>query len=105
MPERLDRVTIPLSRETITLSWDTRTALLEQMKHLDSCRPIRDAFDAVGATRPVRLTHEQKSTLITVIEHWGSQVRGGLVDGLPEGLFDLRNALHDDLHDTGQRGQ
>lgn len=104
MPERLDQVTIPLSRETIELPWDSRTALLEQIKHLESCRPIRDAFDAVGATRPVELTPEQKGTLIEIINHWSTQVRGGY-DSLPEGLGNLRHALHDDLHDLAQRQQ
>lgn len=100
MPERLDTVKIPLSRGEVLLPWESRQALLEQMRHLESARPTITAFEDVGASMPVRLGREQKGLLITVIEHWGSQVRGGLTDGLPAGLFELRNALIDDLHDT-----
>jgi hypothetical protein len=72
-------------------------------------RQIVEAFRAVGVSRPVELSQEQKGLLIEVIEHWATQVRFGL-EGLPEGLRELRNALHDDLHDSlsqasgGRRG-
>ena len=101
MTERLnDRVRIPLSREEIRLPWDSRQALLDQMRHLDSARSTIAAFEAVGVSRPVTLTQEEKGLLIGVIRHWESQVSGGLTDGLPEVIFELRNALHDDLHDA-----
>jgi hypothetical protein len=32
-----------------------------------------------------------------VIEEWGSQVKGGLTDGLPEGIFDFHTALNDEV--------
>jgi hypothetical protein len=82
------------------MSWDTRMRLLDEMRHLDSMRPVREAFEAfkaVGASRPVRLTLDQKGGLLEVIEFWMNQVG---VDQLPEGVFDQRNALHDDLHDA-----
>ena len=66
---------------------ESRQELLEQFRHLDSMKPVRDAFEAVGTSAPVLLTREQKADLIQVIEHWGSQVAGGLTDGLPEGIF------------------
>ena len=87
------------------LPWESRQQLLDQLRHLDSARPIVKAFEDVGTSGPVRLTPEDKGLLITVIEHWGSQVRGGLTDGLPAGVFGLRNALHDDLHDRRERGE
>ena len=37
--------------------------------------------------------------MLDVIELWARQTDGGF-DELPEGIFALRNALHDDLHDT-----
>jgi hypothetical protein len=73
------------------------------MRHLESAKPTIAAFEAVGVSRPVALTTEQKRLLIEVIESWGGQVQGGLTNGLPEGVFELRNALHDDLHDAQQR--
>jgi hypothetical protein len=35
-------------------------------------------------------------------ELWGTPTHGGL-HGLPEGMVELRNALHDDLHDARAR--
>jgi hypothetical protein len=40
--------------------WDSRAALLEEIRQLDSARPIIDAFEAVGVSRPVTLRQEQK---------------------------------------------
>lgn len=97
---RPDSVRIPQSRVTIELPWASRDALLEQIRHLDSLRDVRKAFEDVGTSRPVDLTQTQKGALIEVIEHWGGEVPGGLTDGLPDGIFELRNALHDDLHDA-----
>jgi hypothetical protein len=83
------------------IPWASRDALLDEMRDLESMKDACDAFVAVGTTQPVVLTDPQKGGLIDVIEVWGSQVPGGLTDGLPEGIFDLRNALHDDQHDAG----
>jgi hypothetical protein len=47
----------------------------------------------------VRLRLEDKQTLCQVIDEWMYDVGGGQI---PEGIFDLRNALHDDLHDAGR---
>jgi len=47
----------------------------------------------------VQLTLEQKGELLRVIEHGAQQTVGGF-DALPEGIFELRNALHDDLYDA-----
>lgn len=96
---RIDQVQISLSRGTIELPWDSREQLLEQFRHLDSLRAAREAFEAVGTSQPVSLTREDRGGLIQVIEVWASQTHGGF-EGLPEGIFELRNALHDDLHDT-----
>jgi hypothetical protein len=101
MGRSIDHVEIPLGRETITLPWASREALLGQFKHLDSMLDIRRQFENVGTSRPVQLTREQKRDLLQVIVQWASEEGG--YDRLPEGIFDLRNALHDDLHDTGRR--
>ena len=61
---------------------------------------VREAFRAVGTTQPVRLTDPQKLGLRNVITFWANQ-RGGSYDDLPEGIYDLRNALQDDLLDVG----
>ncbi len=94
-----DRVRIRLGRGDVDLPWSSRTALLDEIRHLGSAKPIIGAFEAVGVSRPVVLTDDQKGVLLELIEFWGNQNRGGL-KALPEGLYELRNALHDDLHDA-----
>jgi hypothetical protein len=74
------------------LPWASRTALLDEIRHLESAKPIVDAFEAVGTSRPVTLTPEQKGVLIELIEFWATQTRVG-PRGLAEGLEELRNAL------------
>src|SRR5215831_7154431 len=99
LPRRIDIVRIPLSRETIELPWESREALLAQFAHLDSMRSTHKAFTDVGTSEPVRLTREQKADVLRVINFWSEQVEGGL-PALADGIFDLRNTLADDLHDT-----
>jgi len=62
------RVRISLSRGQVVLPWDSRQALLGQMRHLDSAVPIIAAFEAVGVSRPVQLTIGDMNILIEVIE-------------------------------------
>jgi hypothetical protein len=59
-------------------------------------RPVLEAFQAVGTSRPVELTIEQKHALVDVIKTWATQVAGDYPE-LPEGIFELRNAIVDDL--------
>ena len=83
-----------MSRGNRTIPWATREDLLAELAQLENCRPIREAFTNVGASRPVNLTLEQKAELLDVIDHWANQTRGGH-EALPEGIHDLRNDLHD----------
>jgi hypothetical protein len=102
---RIDRVQVPLSQGTVSLPWDSRQELLYMLDMLarfrqrDSMADVRDAFEALGTSAPVQLTRPQKGALLEMIEQWSTQVRGGF-EVLPDGLFELRNRLHDDLHDT-----
>ena len=100
MARSIHRVQIALSRETVELPWSSREALLDEIEHLDSMRDICEAFQAVGTSQPVRLTQAQKKALTLVIDVWGGEVEGGLTDGLPEGIFELRTALLADLQDN-----
>ena len=79
------------------------TMTLDGEPHADSAESIIEAFEAVGTSRPVTLTPEQKGTFLELIEFWDNQNPGGLKT-LPEGVFELRNALHDDLHDARESG-
>ena len=97
MPRIDERVQIVTSHSTIELTWKSREALLHEIRHLESARGIVHAFDAVGTSRPVPLTRQDQDLLFKVINEWS---RGVTVDGLPAGIWDLRCALADDLHDT-----
>ena len=94
MPERsIDRVLIELSQETIALPWSSRQALLSELRPLEAMREIVLAFEAVGTSRPVRLTPEQKDDLQAVLSRWADETVGGL----PDGILELSDRLRDDL--------
>ena len=97
---RIDEIRIALRRGIVTIPWSSRDALLERFRNLQSMNDVRDVFRAVGTTQPVRLTDPQKALLLNVIAFWAGRTDGGY-DELPEGINDLRNALHDDLHHVG----
>ena len=99
MPERIDKITIATGRDTLTMPWSTRVALLDELQRYETGYTIRDAFTAVGASSPVRLNNEQKTELLRVIEIWSERTEGGM-RGLPEAILALRNALIDDLDDS-----
>ena len=97
---RIDEVRVALRRGIVVIPWSSRDALLERFRNLGSLNDVRDAFRTVGTTQPVVLTDPQKAVLLNVITFWADRTDGGY-DELPEGICDLRNALHDDLHDVG----
>jgi hypothetical protein len=68
------------------------------MGHLDSARSTLASFEAIGASRPVVLPVEGKSLLVEAIKRLVA--RNFTADGLPDGVWALRCALGDDLHDT-----
>ena len=96
MPERrIDSVQIALSRQTITIPWESRQALLERLRPLDTMRDVVSILWAVGTSRPVELTKQQQGDLLEAIRAWSQEVAGGY-GGLPEGIEQLRHALVDD---------
>ena len=99
MPERLDHVTITTRRTTIQLPLESRDALLHEIRHLESGKSVVAAFEAVGATRPVGLTPDGQALLISAIDVMTRNAGDPAL--LPPGIFDLRNALIDELHDAG----
>jgi hypothetical protein len=84
---------------TVVLPWASRDALLAEIRHLPSMLPVIKAFEDVGASRPVVIPQEQKGPLIGVLDFWMDQAT---VDGLPEGILELWNALIDDAYDAEQ---
>jgi hypothetical protein len=95
VPERLDRVAIATSRTTVELPWSSRDRLLHEIRNLDGAEAIRTAFGAVGASRPVPLSRDDQVLLFEAISAWANSVT---VEELPEGVWNLRNALVDELH-------
>jgi hypothetical protein len=96
-----ERVQIVTSRATIELSWESRGALLHEVRHLQSARGIIDALGAVGASGPVPLTRHDEDVLLEAIDQWAM---GVTVEGLPAGIWDLRCALAADLNNTPDSG-
>ena len=81
----------------MSIPWSSRDALLEQLQRRDSIADVpdvRDALLAVGTSQPVHLTDGQRLALRKVITFWANEM-GGSYDDLPEGIHELRNALHD----------
>ena len=100
----IDQVQIELDAGIVSIPWSSRDALLEQLGARDAITDapdVRDAFLAVGTSRPVRLTEPQKLALRNVITFWANEL-GGSYDDLPEGVHDLRNALQGDLPVIGE---
>ena len=81
------------------LPWESRQELVEESRRVGGMHPMRDAFEAVGTSRPVSLTREDKVGLVAVIDLWASDTEGGF-SGLPEGIVELRDVLRDDLQDA-----
>jgi hypothetical protein len=101
MPERLDRVTVSLNRDDVILTWDTRQALMRRLQHVQEPARLRETFEAVGASQPVELTGGQRNALLLTLEGWSLDLDGH--EAMPQGLFELRNALIKELHDAGER--
>jgi hypothetical protein len=51
----IDRVRIALSCETVTIPWESRQALLDRLRRVESLTGVVEAFEAVGTSRPVEL--------------------------------------------------
>src|SRR5438093_7217838 len=95
-PHRIQRFRIALSRNTVELPWASRAPLLEHVRKHDAGLQVVVAFSAVGATLAVHLEPAGKRVLLQVVEAWlGEATR----DGLPKGVWELRNELQDELAD------
>jgi len=87
MPERLDRVHVNVAGEIVEITWDDRDVLLEELAFAEGTKPIRERFEAVGASQPVALDAEQRARLRAALDDWGE-------DRLqPDGIARLHEAL------------
>ena len=91
-------ITIATSRRNVAIPGLSLVTLLRVIWRIDSAKGIRGAFREVDAT-PVELSAEDKAHLVELLNFWSTKVS---VAKLPEGIWDLRNALVDDLHDSAR---
>ena len=94
MPDRPNHVTVTLWHGPVELPWDSRAQLVDEMSSIDGTERAVRAFNAVGASAPVRLGHPEKDVLVQVIDRWAADVGDAQ---LPGGVWDLRCALVEDL--------
>jgi hypothetical protein len=92
---RIDRVTIAGSRQAtnVTLPWESRGALLVRLRAEPGAEAVVRAIEAVGTSRAVMLDAAGKRRLLETCARWLDEAS---IPGLPEGIFDLRNALEDE---------
>jgi hypothetical protein len=93
VPERLDWVTVALSRGHVEIPWASRDELLERLRTVHSAAGVVTAFEAVGASQPVTLNADQETTLHEVVRNWFNEVGA---DNLPPGIATLRYRLIDE---------
>jgi hypothetical protein len=93
VPRRIDQVRIAGSREEVVIPWASRAALVVRLRAEGDTETVR-AFEAVGTSRPVKLSREAKQRLLGTCARWHDEAGER---GLPEGMTDLRRALVADL--------
>src|SRR3954453_6847805 len=85
VPRPLDRVSVQMPRRkaVVVVPWRSCDVLLARLRDLENGRPIVNAFEAVGARRPVDLSDDEAVLLLKMIEGWlGDEP----VDVLPAGI-------------------
>jgi hypothetical protein len=101
MPDRHDHVSIRVDRDggsnAVRLPWRSRELLLRKLRTMPDAEGIVTAFEAGGATTPVELDAEQKLVLYGVLDD--RSFTTGFHE-LPEGFYELRNALSDEAADV-----
>ena len=72
MPQRLDVVRFVVGDREITVAWDVAAQLRDRCARAndDTAREVADRIPAVGARRPVTLTHDQFVALFAQLERW-----------------------------------
>jgi hypothetical protein len=81
----------------VDISWDARGELLERISERGDAQPILRKFEAAAASDPVNLTLDEKRVLLDILEDWLAEVGNA---ALPDGVFELRHAMQDDVYDA-----
>ena len=93
---RLDSIAIATSKEAVVIPWATRDRLLAELRQTDAGRSIVERFEAVGASRPVELSLDDKWALKGLIDLWMARVGAAEI---PAGIVTLSQALVPDLRE------
>ena len=89
-----ERVTSVIAHVTVVIPCASRRALRERIRTEGSAAApeLLSALDAMGTSRPVRLTEPQERELLRIIRDWAEDAPRGDLD-LPDGIADLHYAL------------
>ena len=90
----MNHVLVAVPGAEVVVPWDSRDALLKELRRRDDAGEVIAAFEAVGATRPVELDVYSQVVVVETIRDMESRAEGRL----PDGLRDLLAALVDELH-------
>ena len=91
------RTQVAFSREVVLVDWDARHELLERMRRRLAIEGIVEVFEAAGTSAPVKLSAADKRLFLAELDAWLNEVGK---PGLPEGIWELRNAVARDLGDA-----
>jgi hypothetical protein len=99
-PRLNERIRIATSGEPlpVEISWDGSRVLRGRLVASAGSESIVAKLDGSGTSAEVHLDLDEKQALVTVLEAWLMEVGK---PGLPDGVFELRNRLRDDLHAAG----
>jgi hypothetical protein len=91
----MDEVVIAGSRRatTVTIPWESRQALFARLRPATDTRKIIRTFESARTSGPVRLDKHSKRRLLAACQDWLDETT---VETLPEGIYDLLNALIDE---------
>jgi hypothetical protein len=90
----MNRVLVAVPGAEVVVPWESRDALLDELRRRDDAGEVIAAFEAAGATRPVELDVYSQVVVVETIRDMQRRPEGGL----PDGLRDLLAALVDELH-------
>lgn len=96
------RVQLTVRPEPFVLSWDSRDKLLAEARDDDQLRDVVASFENAGVARPVALSLEDEWAVLDLLEAWAQRVP---ISELPAGIWDLRCALTDEMHDAAEGEQ
>jgi hypothetical protein len=91
---RRRNVLVAIGTGVVSIPRHSRDQLLDELRQVDDAKAAVAAFEAA---HPVKLSEDDKELVVEVIDLWMRNLTGP--EKLPGGIFQLRNALIDDLNE------